>query len=108
MNSCKFRVLGLVVTALFITSLVANPNRVGKNPMELTTNKEASSIIKKSDVRAEKVGEVISSAKFSSESALTVSAREGVVLNKPTKEGVVLNKITQGSWQLNDRTEYEK
>ena len=50
MNSCKFRILGLVVTTLFITSLMASPNRVGKNPMELTTNKETSSIIKKDDL----------------------------------------------------------
>ena len=98
MNSCKFRILGLVVTALFITSLMASPNRVGKNPMEITVNKETSSIIKKSDVRAEKVGEVISSADLSSGSALGIAV--------PTKEGVVLNKTEQSPWRLNDRTDY--
>ena len=54
MNSCKFRFLGLVVTALFITSLMASPNRVAKNPMEITTTKDASTIIHQSDLRAEK------------------------------------------------------
>ena len=101
MNSCKFRILGLVVTTLFITSLMASPNRVGKNPMELTTNKEASSIIKKDDLRTEKVGEVISASELSSGSALGINGGEA-----PAKEGVVLNKATQGSWRINDRTEY--
>ena len=101
MNSCKFRILGLVVTTLFITSLMASPNRVGKNPMEITTNKEASSIIKKDDLRTEKVGEVISASELSSGSALVINGGEA-----PAKEGVVLNKAIQGSWRINDRTEY--
>ena len=101
MNSCKFRILGLVVTTLFITSLMASPNRVGKNPMEITVNKETSSIIKKDDLRTEKVGEVISASELSSGSTLGVNGGEA-----PAKEGVVLNKAIQGSWRINDRTEY--
>ena len=101
MNSCKFRFLGLVVTTLFITSLIASPHRVGKNPMEITVNKETSSIIKKDDLRTEKVGEVISASELSSGSTLGVNGGEA-----PAKEGVVLNKAIQGSWRINDRTEY--
>jgi hypothetical protein len=80
---------------------MASPNRVGKNPMELTTNKDKSSIIKKDDLRTEKVGEVISASELSSGSTLGVNGGEA-----PAKEGVVLNKATQGSWRINDRTEY--
>ena len=99
MNSCKFRFLGLVVTTLFITSLIANPNRVGKNPMEITTNKEASTIIHQDELRADKVGEVLSASDISSGNALGIN---GGSLN--AKEGVVINKTTtQGSWRLNDR-----
>mgnify|MGYP001476510327 CR=1 FL=1 len=51
MNSCKFRFLGLVITTLFITSLIASPNRIGNNPMELTITKEASAVINQNDLR---------------------------------------------------------
>ena len=51
MNSCKFRFLGLVVTTLFITSLIANP-------MEIT-KKEASSVINKSELKTDDVSKVI-------------------------------------------------
>ena len=87
MNSCKFRFLGLVVTALFITSLMASPNRVAKNPMEITTNKEASAIIHQNELRADKVGEVLSASDISSGNALginggSLNAKEGVVNNE--------------------------
>ena len=59
MNSCKFRFLGLVITTLFITSLIASPNRLGKNPMEITITKEASAVIHQKDLRADKADEVV-------------------------------------------------
>ena len=89
MNSCKFRFLGLVVTALFITSLMASPNRVAKNPMEITTNKEASTIIHQSELRADKV-KVLSASDISSGNALGIN---GGSLN--AKEGAVITKATQ-------------
>ena len=44
MNSCKFRFLGAVIATLFITSLIASPHRVGKNPMEITITKNATDL----------------------------------------------------------------
>jgi len=79
MNSCKFRFLGLVITTLFITSLIASPNRVGKNPMEITITKEASDVIHQNDLRADKAGEVISSTALSS-SVLGINDRAGKVI----------------------------
>jgi len=79
MNSCKFRFLGLVITTLFITSLIASPNRVGKNPMEITITKEASSVIHQDDLRADKAGEVIPSTALSS-SVLGINDRAGKVI----------------------------
>ena len=101
MNSCKFRILGLVVTTLFITSLMASPNRVGNNPMELTITKEASSVISQNELRSDKVGEVISASELSIGSALGINGGEA-----PAKDGVVLAPATQSSWRFNDRTEY--
>ena len=70
MNSCKFRTLGLIVTTLFITSLMASPNRIGNSPMELTITKEASAVIHQNELRADKVGEVLSASDISSGNAL--------------------------------------
>ena len=100
MNSCKFRFLGLVVTTLFITSLIASPNRVGKNPMEITITKEASAVITQDQLRTDKVGEVIPGGTLST-SALGIDG--GSLM---AKEGSVVAKTTQSSLRLNDRAEY--
>ena len=91
MNSCKFRFLGLVITTLFITGLIATPT-------EITTMKDASAVIKQSDLRTEKVGEVITASERSS--ALGI---DGGSLK--TKEGGVL-KMSNSSVRINDRTGY--
>ena len=100
MNSCKFRFLGLVITTLFITSLIASPNRVGKNPMEITITKEASAVITQDQLRTDKVGEVIPGGTLST-SALGIDG--GSLM---AKEGSVVAKTTQSSLRLNDRAEY--
>jgi hypothetical protein len=98
MNSCKFRFLGAVIATLFITSLIASPHRVGKNPMEITITKNATDVIKQDNLRTDKVGEVITASERSS--ALGI---DGGSLN--AKEGLVLSKINS-SLRINDRAGY--
>jgi hypothetical protein len=76
MNSWKFRFLGLVITTLFVTSLMASPHRVAKNPVEITITKSESEVIRHDDLRAEKVGEVLRK----DNSALRINDREGYVI----------------------------
>ena len=76
MNSCKFRFLGLVVTTLFITSLIASPHRVGKNPMEITITKNATDIVKQDDLRTTKEGDVLKM----SNSSVRINDRTGYVV----------------------------
>ncbi|OUT38233.1 MAG: hypothetical protein CBB66_05430, partial [bacterium TMED6] len=90
MNSWKFRFLGLVVTTLFITSLMANPMEIYK--------KSASDVISKSDLRTEKVGEVITASERSS--ALGINGG-----SLKSKEGEVI-KRTNSALRLNDRAGY--
>ena len=101
MNSCKFRFLGLVVTTLFITGLIATPT-------EITTMKDASAVIKQSDLRTEKVGEVITASERSSALGInggSLNAKEGEVIRMTsTKEGVVFNlNKTNAPFAINDR-----
>jgi hypothetical protein len=95
MNSCKFRFLGLVVTTLFITSLITNPHRVGKSPMEISITKNATDVVKQDDLRTEKVGEVITA----SERFSTLGIDGGSL---KAKEGNVF-KMTKSSIRINDR-----
>jgi hypothetical protein len=97
MNSWKFRFLGLVVTTLFITSLMANPMEIYK--------KSASDVISKSELRTEKVGEVITASERSSALGISggsLKSKEGEVIKAATKEGVVI-KRTNSALRLNDR-----
>ena len=87
MNSWKFRFLGLVVTTLFITSLMANPMEIYK--------KSASDVISKSDLRTEKVGEVITASERSSAQGINGGSLK-------SKEGEVI-KRTNSALRLNDR-----
>ena len=48
MNSCKFRFLGLVITTLFITGLIATPT-------EITTMKDASAVDSKVTLELKKL-----------------------------------------------------
>ena len=107
MNSCKFRFLGLVVTTLFITSLIANP-------MEIT-KKDASSVIKQSELKADDVSKGILGIGGGS-----LMAKEGEVVSKTAsnsligidggsltvKEGGVVAKTAHSSLRLNDRADY--
>ena len=101
MNSCKFRFLGLVITTLFITGLIATPT-------EITTMKDASAVIKQSDLRTDKVGQVITASERSSALGInggSLNAKEGeVVRMTSTKEGVVFNlNKTNAPFGINDR-----
>jgi hypothetical protein len=98
MNSWKFRFLGLVITTLFLTSLIASPHRVAKNPMENSITKNASDVIKQDDLRTEKVGKVITA--FERSSALGIN---GGTLK--SKVGDVI-KVTNSALRLNDRDGY--
>jgi hypothetical protein len=101
MNSCKFRFLGLVITTLFITGLIATPT-------EITTMKDASAVIKQSDLRTDKVGQVITASERSSALGInggSLNAKEGEVIRMTsTKEGVVFNlNKTNAPFAINDR-----
>ena len=104
MNSCKFRFLGLVITTLFITGLIASPT-------EITTIKDASAVIKQSDLTTGKVGEVITASERSSALGIgggSLKAKEGEVYRMTSsKEGVVFNlNKTNAPFGINDREGY--